>query len=66
MKWKAERGDSMTPKEIEVRTPDNVMQATDGRRIEMYGQPSTNLLAKAVCRVIVKKMLEDARKKETT
>lgn len=53
----------MIPKELEGKTPDKVMQATDGRRIEIYGQPSKDLLAKAVCRVLVKKTLDEMDKK---
>ena len=53
----------MTPKELKGKAPDKVMQATDGRRIEIYGQPSKELLAKAVCRVLVQRTLEEAKKK---
>lgn len=53
----------MTPKEIEGRKPDTVMTASDGRRIELYGKPSKELLAQAVCRVLVERTYEEAKKK---
>lgn len=53
----------MTPKEIEGKTPDKVMTASDGRRIEVYGKPSKELLAQAVCRVLVERTFEEAKKK---
>jgi len=53
----------MTPKEIEGRKPDTVMTASDGRRIELYGKPSKELLAQAVCRVLVIRTIEEAMKK---
>lgn len=53
----------MIPKEIEGKTPDMVMQASDGRRIELYGKPSTELLAQAVCHVLVEITFEEAKKK---
>lgn len=49
----------MTPKEIEGKKPDAVMTAEDGRRIELYGNPSKELLAQAVCRVIIQKKLAE-------
>ncbi len=53
----------MAPKELKGKTPNKVMQATDGRRIEIYGQPSKELLAKAVCRVLVQRTLEEIDRK---
>ena len=52
----------MIPKEIEGKKPDAVMTASDGRRIELYGKPSTELLAQAVCRVIIQKKLAEIEK----
>ena len=49
----------MTHKEIEGKKPDAVMTASDGRRIELYGKPSKELLAQAVCRVIIQKKLAE-------
>ncbi|MCX4257784.1 MAG: hypothetical protein OSJ54_12780 [Oscillospiraceae bacterium] len=49
----------MIPEEIEGKKPDKVMVASDGRRIELYGQPSKELLAHAVCRVLVQKKLAE-------
>ncbi len=53
----------MIPKEIEGKKPDAVMAASDGRRIELYGKPSKELLAQAVCRVLIERACEEARKK---
>lgn len=53
----------MIPKEIEGKTPDTVMTASDGRRIELYGKPSTELLAQAVCRELVKRTDEKIRER---
>lgn len=53
----------MTPKEIEGKKPDTVMTASDGRRIELYGKPSKELLAQAVCRVLVERTFAEAKKK---
>lgn len=53
----------MTHKEIEGKKPDAVITASDGRRIELYGKPSKELLAQAVCRVLVERAFEEAKKK---
>ena len=53
----------MLPKEIDGKKPDAVMTAADGRRIELYGKPSKELLAQAVCRVLIERTYEEAKKK---
>ena len=53
----------MLPKEIDGKQPDAVMTAADGRRIELYGKPSKELLAQAVCRVLIERTYEEAKKK---